>query len=234
MISNGEKSFHDPGLTEVDFAVRSVLADLQAPPGREITKRRHDGNEVFAGRLLSLSLAESLPSGLRQIQAAPGTVVTPLARDYLKHRGVEIKFVAKGEIQQLRNMGEWGFAIESVSGLIEAFRRSLLAETETWVEVGNTLEQATSWLTRGEGRGVMMLTDEASAAVYRACRMPGVRAAGTNEPEAVARAVRGLGVNLLAIEPAGKSISSLRQLGTTFRRGGGPIPPKWLAEGVMS
>lgn len=234
MISNGASGSHDLSLREVDAAVRSVLADLQIPQHREVIRSRQVGNEVFAGRLLSLSQAEALSLGLKQIQVTPGTVVTPLARDYLKHRGVEIRFVAKGEIQGLRNAGEWGFAIESISGLLEALRRNLLAETETWVEVGKTLEQATSWLTERQGRGVIMLTDEASAVVYRACQLPGVRAAAASEPEAVARAVRGLGVNLLAIEPVGKSIALLKHVGSNFRRAGGPVPPEWLTKGEIS
>jgi hypothetical protein len=82
----------------------------------------------------------------------------------------------------------------------------------------------------GSGRGALVLTDEASAAVYRACLVPGVRAATASESDAVARAVRALGVNLLVVEPAGKPLALIRQLGATFRRGGGPRPPAWLAD----
>jgi hypothetical protein len=60
----------------------------------------------------------------------------------------------------------------------------------------------------------------------------GVRAAAAGEPDAVARAVRALGVNLLVVEPAGKPIALLKQIGATFRRSGGPRPPDWA--GTMS
>ena len=62
-------------------------------------------------------------------------------------------------------------------------------------------------------------------------RVPGVP--GRGRPRGVGRrrrwrrprAVRALGVNLLVVEPAGKSIALLRQIGATFRRGGGPVGP---------
>ena len=53
-------------------------------------------------------------------------------------------------------------------------------------------------------------------------RCAGVRAASAAEPAEVRRAVTGLGVNLLVVEPAGKSISWMRQLATAFRRSRAP------------
>jgi hypothetical protein len=55
-----------------------------------------------------------------------------------------------------------------------------------------------------------------------------VRAASAVDPDSVARAIRHLGANLLVIEPAGKSISFLKQIGLTFRRAGAPQVPGWL------
>ena len=51
------------------------------------------------------------------------------------------------------------------------------------------------------------MTDEASVAVWKACGSKGCGFVA-GEPEEVARAVRGLGVNLLVVEPAGRSIAS--------------------------
>ena len=45
------------------------------------------------------------------------------------------------------------------------------------------------------------------------------------------RAVASLGVNLLVVEPAGKSISWMKQLGTAFRLAGAPAVPQALADG---
>jgi len=231
MTVNGANTIEGPGLAEVDAAVRAVLSDRFASAGTYASKRQEIGTDIFAGRLLSLSQAEALVSGTKAVKVAPGTVITPLARDYLKHRGITVQFVAKGEVERTRNLGEWGFAIDSHSGVIEAFRLGLLSENEDWHEVGTTLEHAITWLTENDRRGVMHLTDEASVAVFRGCQSPTVRAALAYDVESASRAVRRLGVNLLVVEPSGKSIAALRQLALTFRRAGGPVAPDWLMRG---
>jgi hypothetical protein len=221
-----------PSVHDVDAAVKSVLAELFPPTrvgaarGRVAAGRRDEG--VFAGRLLSLREAESLPNGPRVVRVAPGTVVTPLARDFLKRLGIEVRFIARAEVERLRNVGEWGFAIESESGLLEAFRRSILEGAESWHELGPSLDDAAQWVSEADARGALVLTDEASLAVFRACQVPGVRAAAAESLDAAARAVRAIGVNLLVVEPAGKSIALLEQIGATFRRAGGPTAPDWL------
>jgi hypothetical protein len=218
-----------PEIREVDAAVRSVLAELfSTPRSRGVDGyAAREGDELFPGRLLSLREAEGLPAGLRAVRVAPGTVVTPLARDYLKRLGIEVRFVARGEAERARNVGEWGFAIESRSGVLEAFRRAILDGVERWRELGPSLDEAARWVAEAPARGALVVTDEASVAVYRGCQVPGARAAAAEEPGAVARAVRALGVNLLVVEPAGKSIALLKQMCATFRRAGGPVTPEW-------
>ena len=73
-----------------------------------------------------------MPVGLRELRVAPGTVVTPLARDFLRRLGVGIAFVSTSEAG---DAGRWGFAIETVSGVLEAFRRSLMDGAEERREV---------------------------------------------------------------------------------------------------
>jgi hypothetical protein len=219
-----------PSIQEVDLAVRSVLARwLGTGAGTGEGASRTDGPavQVFPGRLLSLKQVETLRAGLRVVQVAPGTVVTPLARDVLKRQGVEIRYAARADVERLRNVGEWGLAVTAESGLVVAVRRALLDAPEGWQELDSSLEAAALWVAEAEGRGALVLTDDAPLAVYRVCQVSGLRAAAVGESEAVARAVRTLGVNVLVVEPAGKSIALIRQLATTFRRGGGPVPPGW-------
>jgi hypothetical protein len=80
-------------------------------------------------------------------------------------------------------------------------------------------------------RGALVVTDEASLAVWRACQVPGVRAASAVEIDAVDRAIHRLGVNLLVVEPVGKSISLMRQMSRAFRNAGAPrIPHELMTE----
>jgi hypothetical protein len=206
----------------VDDAVRSVLREI-----RGSTKRSRSDAGIFAERLLLLRHVESLAAGTREVKIAPGTVVTPLARDALKRLGIELRFVSRAEVDRARRTGEWAFAIEAESGITTAFRRSLLDDPLSWTELATSAELS-EWLGGNEDRGGMLLTDESALAVWRACRVPGIRAAAAETAEAVDRAVQGLGVNLLVIDPRGKSIAFLRQLGLTYRRGGAPRVPEGL------
>src|SRR5689334_6893634 len=99
-------------IAEVEAAVRSVLA----------TKGRSDRTDVFGGRLFALRHAEALTPATLAIGIAPGTVVTPLARDLLKTRGVALRQVSRRELARVKNPGEWAFAIEPEveSGAISA------------------------------------------------------------------------------------------------------------------
>ena len=63
----------------------------------------------------------------------------------------------------------------------------------------------------GDGRGALVVTDEASVATWRAVGSRGSGRATVAEPEAVSRSIRHLGANLIVVEPAGKSIYLLKQ-----------------------
>jgi hypothetical protein len=207
-------------IAEVDDAVRSVLSTRGRGPE---SGRPTSGAEVFAGRLLALRQVEAMPGATREVRVAPGTVVTPLARDLLKTRGIALRMVARAEVARVRHPGEWGFAIieeGAESGTIAAMRRTLI-EGE-WAELEGSLGEALRWVAEVPHRGAMVLTEEASVAVWQACQVAGVRAASVADPDAVARAVRRLGMNLMVVEPRGKSISWMKQLGLTFRRAGAP------------
>ena len=217
-----------PTNAQVDAAVREVLDGLNLGLGR-----RGAGSivEVFAGRLLSLRQVEGLGAGTAELRVAPGTVVTPLARDELKRRGIAIRWVSEREAGAAGREGEWGFAIETESGMAAALRRALLAGPTSWREVGADATAAAQWVAASDARGAVVLTDDAAPACWRANRAEGVRAAAIAEAGAVARAIRTLGVNLLVIEPTGQTIFALKHLCATFRRGGAPAPPPELGEG---
>ncbi|AGA26138.1 hypothetical protein [Singulisphaera acidiphila] len=206
---------------QVAAAVSEVLRDLD----RGRTSRPKVGGsrqDVFAERLLSLRQAEGFAANRHEVRIAPGTVVTPLARDFLKRQGISLKVVSRSEVERVRDPGEWGLAIESDSGLISAFRRSLLDDVRPWHEVEGAAEAAAQWINAAPSRGLVLLTDQASVAVWLACQVPGVRAAQAGDVDSVDRAIRWLGLNLLVVEPAGKSISLLKQMSLAFQRAGAP------------
>ncbi len=226
--------------SEVNAAVLAVLAEWTRPVhrglGREAARNgRHHPSEVFNDRLLGLRQAEAMIDR-DEVRVLAGTVVTPMALDLLKKRRVSVKIVSGREsiLARTQRRGEWGFAIESTRnvGLIESLRRHWLDGSD-WFEIASSTEAAAEWVVDGEGRGALVLADEASVAAWRANRVEGVRAAGVVDLDSTARAVRHLGANVVVVEPASRSIHLLKQIAERFRRGGAPAPPGWLeAEGT--
>ncbi|MDR3623449.1 MAG: hypothetical protein P4L85_29215 [Paludisphaera borealis] len=224
----GSPSFGADPISIVDAAVRTALAELHAAT----RPAQRASAPVFADRLFSLRHAETLSPGTRVVRIAPGTVVTPLARDLMKRQGVVIQLAGLAEFG-VSARGEWAFAIDSDLGYLHALRRSLLEDAGRWTELGPALDDLTGWIQAGEGRGALLVTTDGALAVWRACQAPGVRAAVAAEPADVHRASRSMGANLIVVEPTGKSLSWIKQLATAFRQAGAPRfaeRPSWLKE----
>jgi hypothetical protein len=219
-----------PSWSEVNAAVLAVLGEF-GRSNRSTGRSSNGHRDVFIERLFSLKHAEALGDA-DEVRVAAGTVVTPLAKDLLKQRRIALRFVSKSEASHARSrhQGEWGFAIDSRGGQVEAIRRVLL---DDWAEVAADSVDAARWVVDGEGRGALVVTDEASVATWRAGRVEGVRAASVAGPEAVSRAIRHLGANMIVVEPPGMSIYVLKQIGERFRQGGAPTLPDWLEAEAM-
>lgn len=219
VIAPGSRSVVPDPIRAVDEAVRSVLADLRITAPRTANSRAAD--LVFADRLFSLRMAETLPPDVRAIKIAPGTVMTPMARDYLKRRGVAVRLASATEIAPSAQ-GEWAFALSASSGQMLALQRAFLEDSRTWVELDPSLDELTNWIRGGDGRGAFLVAIDPALVVWRACRVPGVRAAFAAEPADARSAARSLGANLLVVDPTGKSLSWIRQIALAFRGAGAP------------
>ena len=220
---------------EVNAALMAVLAEWNRPralggDGRGLARpdRGRDRPDVFAEPLLGLRRAEGLVDR-SEIYVPAGTVVTPLALDFLKHRGVAVRVASGREAAAAlaRRRGDWGFAIESARepGLAAALRRRWLAGPD-WAEVAADAAGAARWVLDGEGRGALVVADEASVATWRANQVRGIRAATVGDVDQAARAARHLGANLLVVEPAARSIHLIGQIADRLRAAGAPAPPE--------
>lgn len=208
---------------EVNAAVLAVLAEWARP--RRGIGREPARPDVFVDRLLGVRQVERL-ADRDEVQILAGTVVTPLARDFLKQRGVSVRVVSGRDAVAARNrrQGEWGFALESTRnpGLIGSLRRYWL-DGSAWSEVLDP----TNWVVATERRGALIVADEASVATWRANQVEGIRAATVGDVEATARAVRHLGANVVVVEPSTRSIHLIQQIARAFQAGGAPEAPDW-------
>jgi hypothetical protein len=217
-----------PSIEQVAAAIRSVLASPVAlapgarrasdpffrnPSGKiaSILFQTNGCSRTFTGQLLSARIAETFPPSMT-IAIAPGTIVTPLARDLLKRKEIRLDWSAVHSIKA----GEWGLAHESKDVHAEIARKRLLADS--WQPIGCSIDDATRWLIDAEGRNAVVLTDEASVAVWSANRVEGIRAAAPTTSDSVARAVARLNANLLALEPSALHANQLIALCGAFRR----------------
>lgn len=214
---------------EVNAAVLAVLAEWSRPvsrgDGRAPARPGQQRPEVVADRLLGVRRAATLLDRA-EVRVLPGTVVTPLALELLRKGGVALRVASGRDAAAARSAdaGEWGFRVAGTrqAGLAEALRRHWLAEG--WFDID---ADAAAWVAAADGRGALVVADEASVTAWQANRTPGVRAATVGEVDEAARAVRHLGANLLVVEPATRSIHLIRQLGRTFRAAGAPAAPAW-------
>jgi hypothetical protein len=218
-----QTSGRDEPIRKVNAVVQAVLAEQF---GRREPQREGEC-QVFLDKLMSVRQADLLPPGTRVVQVAATTVVTPLAHERLKKRGIAIRLGAAVDAWcPAPAPGQWAFAIGDQGGLAQAMRRSFLEDSRAWIELDSSLEAITAWLAGGEGRGAMWMTCDVALAVWRSCRREGVRAASAAELADVRGAVRSLGMNLLIVDSTGKSISWIKQLASAFRLGGAPLAPE--------
>lgn len=204
---------NEPSIARVEEAVRAVLAEF----GRARSQATVRSTTVFPGKLLAQRHVEELAPGTGTLQVAPGTVITPLARDLLKKRRVEVRWIHQ---RAAAAAGTFGFAIESTTGLAMPLRRLLLTSDVRWEEVEP--DSMSDWLLNGPDRGLALLTERPALRVWEACRRPGVRAAAVSETTGLAHAIEQIGLNLLVAGPSGQSPYSLKGLFEAFRRAGAP------------
>lgn len=207
---------NEPTIAQVEQAVRAVLAEF----GRARSNVSPGRNTTFPGRLLAQRHVESLDPAIRAIDVSPGTVITPLARDLLKRRGVEVRWVSQ---EAAHPSGRFALAIDTVSTLAGPWKRALLAGSGRWEEV--PAEAMTDWLIAGPDRGLALLTDRAALRVWEACQRPGVRAAAVADSIGLAQAIAEIGLNAMVIGPLGQTLHSLKSLADAFERAGVPRGP---------
>ena len=123
-----------------------------------------------------------LPADVRTVRLEAGAVVTPLARDDLKRRGIRVRLVSSGELAGGRSR-HWGLAIDPAFGLSDPLRRSLMADAATWLDLGEDPEFPAVWVAEAPARAAVAITPQAHRVGWLACQVPGVRATTASDPD---------------------------------------------------
>jgi hypothetical protein len=205
-----------PSAHEVAEAVRAVLG--ARAPGAGASGPRV---LTFPGRLLSARQVNELPAGTHAVRLAASTVLTPVARDLLRQRGISVLMSSDASGA---SRGSWGFCIEAGDGHGQSLRRSLLARDEVWHEVHGA-KAAFDWVRGSADRLMVVATTHAALRVWQASQVTGVRPAQAFDALGLKRAVDDLAPNVLVLDMVSLSLWELLQLCRTFRRLGIPTTP---------
>jgi hypothetical protein len=158
----------------------------------------------------------------RELQLLPRTVVTPLAADELRARGIRITW-QDAKSAPADETCQWGYAQErpdsAVTSAVQALERDGIRLAALDVPA-DALWKA--------GAGAIVFCGDPGLVCCVANKYSGVRAAVVATPQAAARARQSLGANLFAIEMPGPTFFELRQILRTICAGA-PACPAALA-----
>jgi ribose 5-phosphate isomerase RpiB len=154
----------------------------------------------------------------RELQLLPRTIITPLAADELKMRGIRITW-QDTKPAPAKEACPWGYAQErhdvAVTSAVQALERDGIRLA--------ALEVPADALWKA-GAGAIVFCGDPSLVCCVANKYSGVRAAVVATPQAAARARQTLGANLFAIEMPGRTFFELRQILRTICAGAAACP----------
>lgn len=210
------------------------------------------------GKVITLSDVEGLAHSEQPLSIAAGAVISPLAMDYLKAHGIELvaNETAPNATPELDPAGarctcgcgrcapgghgavhlriaRWGYAVVEPAPLAVA-AVSALARSGTRLEalasgtLSTVLEAVTSAIRVSDDWGAVCFCRESALAVCALNQHEGIRAAAAESVQQVVRATETLGINVLVVEPEGKTQHELRGMMRVFCRSEGAwtCPPE--------
>ncbi len=228
---------------DIDQIVREVLRRLAqeqgghaqnngAVRGKQPQPPQPSGTLVLEDRLLTVAQLDGRLNGIRRLKVSSKAVVTPAVRDLLREKKIELEKTAGdaatrsgADISLVIGAAENAACpAEVVQGLratgvhVAQLARSGMA---------SILEEVAEEVCKGGSLG-LLLTSEPLVGVCLANRKPGARAAWAGCVKGVQNAKKQLGVNLLVVNPSGKSTAELKQMLSEFCRDGvSPAPARW-------
>ena len=203
------------GAANVERIVGEVLGRLQA-------KKSSSQELAIASRVVTLAEVEGKLEGIKQVVVPAKAVITPAVRDLLRQRKIDIGYALPGKaaakvrlpliVGTAETKCDAAGAMQAVAKAGVTIQR--LARTELAPVVGELCEAASKG-----GKLGLLLTSETAAALCLANRRPGVRAVAATSVAATPRAVRSVGANLLAVDPAGRTMFEMQRIISQFVAG---------------
>lgn len=188
----------------------------------------------WTGRVMSAEDLRDL-NGQAELLLSPGTVVTPMALDQLRARGVRIVRQAEEKSPQDAGSSAWGIAQERPDALVTSAIRSLEREGLRFKSLAAPGESPSRWaralaecVARGDCAGGVGFAIDPGLICCVANKVKGLRAVAVCGVNQATRAVVGLAANLIVVEMPGRTLFEIKQI---LKRvcGGGVCPPETVA-----
>jgi hypothetical protein len=177
-------------------------------------------------RLLSADDLRRHLTGQRELLLLPRTVITPLAADELRAKGVRILWEApESKEEKTPKQGTWLYAQEKSDALIASAIQALERDgiTLTPCDGASARSIAKAILAADHLGGILFCGDPVTACCI-ANKIAGVRAGAISNSAQALRAQKNLGANLFAIAFPGPTFFELRQMLRTIATGAPRCP----------
>jgi ribose 5-phosphate isomerase RpiB len=175
----------------------------------EVPSRSHETLNILNKRLISeQDVLSAVSSDTKQLRVSPGTIVTPLAADALKERGITLATalpdtmdtVVRGTLGVMVVQGTVAFE-QVLSRAIEKTGYRCNTVQGSGNDPDRTLTTLSQKMVRGELDGAVVIDDKAFCRTITANRIPGVRATMVWDIESSHLARSGCKSNILLVSP---------------------------------
>jgi ribose 5-phosphate isomerase RpiB len=186
-------------------------------------------------RVLSASDLQKNLNGHREVVLPPEAVITPLASEELRTRGIAVR---RQPITLPASAGRdptpgpiWGYGQDRSHPMVQAAIQTLRREGLSLREMPTLHDLPCRWaravaecLARGECAGSVLFCEDPGLVACVANKVPGLRAVSVCTVGQAARATLALAANLLVVEMPGRTFFEIRQILRTLCSSKLPCP----------
>ncbi|MBI1830097.1 MAG: hypothetical protein HYR84_01440 [Planctomycetes bacterium] len=149
----------------------------------------------------------------REVLVLPKTVITPLAADELKAKGVRVRFQAtNGAEESKAPANAWAYAMDKPDATVASAVQALGRDGIVLAQVDFTdPRRFAQWIVSERRGGIAFCGDPATLCCI-ANKIAGVRAAAVVSVAQIVGIKKRLAANVFAIEPAGRTFFEVRQM----------------------
>ncbi len=160
----------------------------------------------------------------RELLLLPKTVITPLAADELRAKGVRVLWQVQAKKTTGSKADGWCYAMEQSEAMIRSTIQALERDGITLSLINGSPTVIAETILRDGHCGGLVFAIDAPLVCCITNKIAGMRAVSVSSVAQVIRSKQKLGANLFAIETAGRTFFELRQMSKAIVTGIAPCP----------